>query len=261
MTAQAVDEKEAMAGAYTQLGHFQRVQGRPAEARPLYAAGLAIRRDAAARGSDRFPAGLAISLMSLGDVAWALGEVDVARTRFLEALAIEREIGYLLGVIRSLCRLGKIACDLGEFAEARRRFVEALAIARQLRDPMNTATAFEAVASLAAAERHDLTAMRLVGAADAIRTAVGSRLDPTAQHRLEQRLAPAGASARRAASGRGPCNGHRALVESGGTRSAGISHGLVPRSLIPGGALVARARSMEPRTIMPGHRPYAHNPS
>jgi hypothetical protein len=57
---------------------------------------------------------------------------------------------------------------------------------------------------LAAAERHDLTAMRLVGAADAIRTAVGSRLDPAAQNRLDQRLAPAGArlGERRAAEAR-----------------------------------------------------------
>ena len=128
----------------------------------------------------------------------AYEEYDVAIPPLLlpergSVLAIEREIGYLLGVIRSLHRLGEVACDLGEFAEARRRFVEALSITRQLRDPMNTAAAFEAVASLAAAERHDLTAMRLVGAADAIRTAVGSRLDPAAQNRLEQRLAPAGA--------------------------------------------------------------------
>ena len=70
-------------------------------------------------------------------------------------------------------------------------YSESMGINRELDDRQALAYLFEALGCLAAAEADPERAMRLVGAASALRQAIGAPLPPTEASRLHDRLAPA----------------------------------------------------------------------
>ncbi len=191
--AREVGDRECVAFALTQVGHVLRIRGDPEAAGPLYEESLAIRRELVARGAATFRPGVAISLKCLGGVALARGDLAGAHDLYTESLAIERELGHRWEIALSLHRLGEIAIDLGRLTEVRGHFGAALAVARELGDRQNIALVLGGVAGLAAAQGEPERAMRLVGAADALRETIKCVLDPADRARVEGRLAGAAA--------------------------------------------------------------------
>jgi len=137
------------------------------------------------------PLGLQFSLHNLGQVAQAEGDLAAARARFAEGLEVNRRAGQADGLGMSLFYLGDLALDQGDLAAARARFAESLDVYRRTGSRMRLAIVLEGVAGLAAAQGQPARALRLAGAADALREAAGTRYLPPPRARLERRLAPA----------------------------------------------------------------------
>jgi non-specific serine/threonine protein kinase len=81
--------------------------------------------------------------------------------------------------------------DQADYARARGYLEESLALARELSDRHGLANVLEGFAALAAARKSPRRALRLLGAAQAVREAIGGPLPPDWQADLERRLSPA----------------------------------------------------------------------
>ena len=92
-------------------------------------------------------------LNSLGDVARLEGEYAAAAQRYEESLALFREQGAQADIPASLHNLGHVALARGEYARARRLFVESLALHRSLGNKAGMAESLAGVAGVLAQAR------------------------------------------------------------------------------------------------------------
>lgn len=99
---------------------------------------------AAARGAAR-----CVGLSVAGQIGAFMGRYAEARPLLEESLAIARELGDAVHVVRVLQPLGLALLGLGDTAAARARLVEALALARQHGNPRAIAAAQNALAQTA----------------------------------------------------------------------------------------------------------------
>ncbi|MGQ0569585.1 MAG: ATP-binding protein [Armatimonadota bacterium] len=180
-----VDDKRGSAFALNMLGILASDQGDYVAARTRYEESLAIRRE---MGDKR---GIAGSLSNLGLVAREQGDVAAARARYEESLAIRRELGDKHGIAASLRSLGLAAWRQGDDTRATELLQESLVIRRTLGTRVGTAESLEALARIA---RDPERAARLVGAAAALREAVGARLPPSDRSDYNRQLEVARAS-------------------------------------------------------------------
>jgi tetratricopeptide (TPR) repeat protein len=87
--------------------------------------------------------------------------------------------------------LGNVARDQGDYASARVLYAESLAINRELGDAWQLAYLVEDIGVLAALDAMFLRALRLLGAADALREAISAPRSPNEQAALDRYLTPA----------------------------------------------------------------------
>jgi predicted ATPase/DNA-binding SARP family transcriptional activator len=174
--------RDGVAWALEGLGRVALYAGDTAEARARYEAALALRRE------EGRSAGFAWALLQLGEVAMAAGDIPGARVRIEEALAVYRELGHRRLVPWALLQLCQADWVTGEFAGARARLREALAAYRELDNRSGLATALEHGAGLAAAEGDAARALRLAGAAAALRETIKVPRSAPRLQELERRL-------------------------------------------------------------------------
>ncbi len=105
-----------------------------------------------------------------------------------EALALQREAGDIQSVAIYLSNLGEVARDLGEHAAAVAYYREGLGLWADLKDRWNTAATLDGLAGLAAELRRPDAAVRLFGAAAAMRDAAGVPLPPNERAEHERYL-------------------------------------------------------------------------
>ncbi|HXA60895.1 MAG TPA: LuxR C-terminal-related transcriptional regulator [Streptosporangiaceae bacterium] len=163
-------------------GSLHARQGRLREAQQHYEAGLAV------LAGIRQLWGVARALIGLGQVAAGRGDPGAARSRFAEALTILREVGALPEISRCLAGIGRVALDQGDLEAARASFTESLSLSQSIGMRLGVARGLEAFAALTALEGDAVRAVRLAGAAAALRDAAGQR--PTTGARLERTLEP-----------------------------------------------------------------------
>jgi non-specific serine/threonine protein kinase len=123
-----------------------------------------------------FSAGLTLSY--LGALAYAQGALPLATARFEAALLEQRAIDDRWGMGLSLVRLGYAARDRGDDARAATLFAEGLALVTELGDRRIIALTLDGMAGLALAWGQPERAVRLFGAAAALREASGLPVDP-----------------------------------------------------------------------------------
>jgi len=153
-------------------------------ARPLFEESLAIFQELGARVPI-------IDLRNLlGDVAREQGDYAAARAFCKEALSISREMGHKPGIVQSLSTLGDVVVQQGDYVAARSLYEESLAILRESDDRRGIAWLLEGFAGLAAAQSQPARALRLTGAAAALREAISTPLSPAEQARLDRWLEP-----------------------------------------------------------------------
>ena len=135
--------------------------------------------------------GMAWSLNHQGDVARAQGDILAARRVYEQGLAIFRELNDGPGVASSLLDLGRLASEEGAHVRAHSLFAESLRISRQLGRKWDVAGLLEELARSAARQARWERALRLAGAATALRERIGAPLAPTEKVKLDADLDPA----------------------------------------------------------------------
>jgi predicted ATPase len=136
-------------------------------------------------------AGVAHSQLLLARVAHHTGNSDEARHLASASLAIYRAANDRIAMIWALHSLVHYAIDQGDLRNARAALEEGMSMARESGYRWGTIALLEAAAALAAAEAQPLRALRLAGAAAALREPIGAPLPPDWKGDLERQLAPA----------------------------------------------------------------------
>lgn len=122
--------------------------------------------------------GVADSLWALALLARLKGENDIARSQAQESTRLHRELGDAVGLIDSLEVLGRAAFEMGDIETARSSYLETLDILA----PIGYRTALAIVLDNLAAHENGrgqpARALRLGGAAEALKEAAGGQVPP-----------------------------------------------------------------------------------
>jgi non-specific serine/threonine protein kinase len=180
-----VGDKPGISGCVHNLGVLSEDTGDYEAARALYEEGLAINREIGYRSRE------AASLNGLGGVAFYQGRLERSRECHEQALAIQRELGDSRGTAFSLRELGEVATALADASAAADFLGQSLEIYRTLGDRQGIATAIEGFAALAASRGQLERALRLAGAAAAVRESIQAPIAGPDLERLERYLEPA----------------------------------------------------------------------
>ena len=179
-------DQENAAHALNNMGIMLTNQGEHTRAQALQEEALALRRAA----GDRWRIGA--SLINLGLVALNQNDLVTARAHFEEALGLLRQVGDPQLLANCLGNLAYTLGELGERAQARTLYRECLRLHRSLSDRWMLAYLFEDFAALEGADGEMVRALRLVGAAAALREAIGAPRNPAEAARIDSLLAAAG---------------------------------------------------------------------
>ncbi len=128
--------------------------------------------------------GVAGALQTLGHVALCQGDLDEAHAHYEEALAVLASTGDDRKIAFALSEFARVATRRGEWEAGRLRFATALQLVRGLGARREAAYALEGVAELAAERGQPAVSTRILGAAQALREAIGS--PPTAAESNDQ---------------------------------------------------------------------------
>jgi predicted ATPase/DNA-binding CsgD family transcriptional regulator len=153
----------ARAHALSAAGDLAYNQGDDVTADALQSESLSIWREL---GDRR---GVATSLDTLGALAFRRHEFGRATALLEESLLVKRERQDRWGIAATLHHLGEVALDEGHYSTARARYEDSLLEWLDLGDTWSVAMVFESFAALAQARGQSLRALRLVGAAGALR--------------------------------------------------------------------------------------------
>jgi predicted ATPase len=180
--ARTIDDRRAIGVALHNLAVIAEALQRPAEATALYEEALSLHRAVGNRAAE------ASGLNGMGVVARYQGDLARARASQEHALAIQRELRDMRGIAFSLRELGEIAARQREVATATRHLAECMQICQALGDRQGLAAAMEACAGVAAAAGQPERALRLAGAAAALREALHAPLSPSDEELLHASL-------------------------------------------------------------------------
>jgi non-specific serine/threonine protein kinase len=161
-----------VARSLNSLGLVARAIGDHARAVTLYQESLALWREL------RNNVGIAQSLCFLGWAMRGLGDGAQARVCLEESLALSRDAGYTRGTAWSLTYLGRVALDQDDPARAVPLYAESLELQRQLGNTRAIAANLEGLAGAAVAQARLPSAARMLGAAAALRDAIGASPQP-----------------------------------------------------------------------------------
>ena len=175
-------DRAAIARALSNLASVRKLRSEYPLARALYEESLITFREL----GDQI--GAAWSLNHQGDVARAQGDAAAAHSIYEESLSAFRDLGDQWGVASSLADLGNLACDQKDYAAAQSSYAESIRIFRELDHKRGIARLLECFAALAAARMKPERALRLAGAAAALRQTLGARLPPAEQAAIERNL-------------------------------------------------------------------------
>jgi predicted ATPase/DNA-binding SARP family transcriptional activator len=163
-------DRQGIGWALHHLGNVDGVLGDYAAARMLYEESLTVFHDL---GNKQ---GIGWTLHHLGNVVGAQGDYGTAAALQQESLAIQRELDNKLGIGWSLNSLGKLAYEQRDLGVALALFAESAGVQRDVRDRRGAAESLEGVAAVMATQAKVEKAVRLWGAAKALRDSIGSPL-------------------------------------------------------------------------------------
>ena len=155
------------------------------EAHKLYREALALHRSLGNQAME------AHTRNGLGVLAVAQGDLGTARTHHEQALAIQRDLGDKNGIAFSLRELGAIVAEQGDISTACGHLAECMEILRELGDRQELAPAIEACAGVAGKAGEGERALRLAGAAAALREEMACPISKSDDEVLQGRLAGA----------------------------------------------------------------------
>ncbi len=178
-------DRMAVARSLVNLASVAKVQGDYEFARSLYEEAISIFRE------RNDPTAVARVLNHQGDLAREQGDFEAAGSLYERSLVTFREFGDRWGVAGCLADMGSLALERGEFSAADSLYRESLEIFHGLEHKRGIARVLEHLACSAAARGRSQRALKLAGAAAALRQALGTPLPPAEQAGLEKGLEPA----------------------------------------------------------------------
>jgi non-specific serine/threonine protein kinase len=138
--------------------------------------------------------GIAASLANLGTVAMEQGDYGRAAPLLEESAALLREQGDIGGVALVLHNLGYLEREQGHHGRAATWYAESLGLFHELEDSYGIASCLGGLAGVACAQNELQRAVRLGGAAAALREALGTPLPPVDRAIAERDMATARAT-------------------------------------------------------------------
>jgi predicted ATPase/DNA-binding CsgD family transcriptional regulator len=131
--------------------------------------------------------GVALGLTGLGNAAASSGDHATAHRLLAQGLALQREVGrrYLSDTLNAL---GRAAWALGRTGEAEEHFRESLTLARVQGARWEAAISLEGLAAIDLAAGRAHRATRLLAAAAALRSELGTALSPAEQAAFESKV-------------------------------------------------------------------------
>ncbi len=184
----ALGDRHGISLALSSLGVMAMDRSQYDLARELLEESLAISRDL---GDDRAIGG---TLHNLGEVAALTGDLKRATELLEESIVLADRFGSKYLRAYSLQVLGNVATDQGNPALALDRFTSAIQLDRDIGDQQGIASVLEGLVVTAWALGDAETALRLAGAARALRGRIGFPVTPAARERVEHATAQAAAS-------------------------------------------------------------------
>jgi tetratricopeptide (TPR) repeat protein len=175
-------DQKAAARSLSNLANVVKLQGDYARARSLYAECLLIFHEL----GDW--TGVAWSTNYQGDVARDQGDLAAARTLYERGLAIFRELGDRWGIAGTLADLGNLARETGNYSATTSLYRESIKTFQELDHNRGIARLLECFACAAAVQCERERALRLAGAAAALRQNIGAPLTSAEQAKLEASL-------------------------------------------------------------------------
>jgi len=127
----------------------------------------------------------------LGELARIQGDDQQALAFYSESLKYCRLSGDIRIIAFQLHNIGQIMQSLGDHAKAKSLHMEALEIHRKLESPRAVALSLERLAGVAGAQGQPARAAKLLGAAEALRTWLGTPVEATERSVYEQVVAAA----------------------------------------------------------------------
>jgi predicted ATPase/transcriptional regulator with XRE-family HTH domain len=181
-----VGDKQRMVNSLYWLAAMFLNQGETTTAAALLEEGLKLAREVG------YKVGQADCLRGLCQVALSQGDPAAARRRAEESLGLLGEIGGRDDQIASsLIWLGRVETRRGNYAAARACYEESLALARKGDFKEEMASGLEGLVGVVAAQGATAWAVRLWGAADALREAMGTPIPPVYRADYERSVAAA----------------------------------------------------------------------
>lgn len=181
-------DRQSVAATLNNLALLLGELGEYEEAVHLHEESLAIKR---AFGDRR---GIAASLNNLGMLTRARGDLARAVALYTDSLALFRELGDIWGVAVLLNNLGNAMRDRGDIRRAAALYTESLELRRNLGDKPGIAWCLEGLAAVALAEVRAERGAMLLGAAEALREAIGATVPLAERTDRERTLATARAA-------------------------------------------------------------------
>ena len=170
------------ANALSAAGNLAYNQGDDAAAEAFQNESLSIRRELGDRD------GVGISLDTLGALAFRRGDPERANTLLEESLLVKREREDRWGIAAVLHHLGDVALEQGHFSSARARYEDSLVQWADLGDIWSLALVLESLAALAHTRSNPQRALKLIGAASALRERLRGAPMPPVQRAQQQKL-------------------------------------------------------------------------
>jgi len=177
-----LQDQPAIARALSNLAGVVKLQEDFSLARGLYEECRCLFHDL----GDR--TGVAWALNHEGDVVREQGDIAAARSLYERSLATFHELNDRWGIAGSLADLGNLAREHRDFGTAHSLYRESLGVFQELDHRRGIARILEAFACSAASQAQPERALRLAGAAAALRQTIGAPLTPAEQHKLERFL-------------------------------------------------------------------------
>ncbi len=177
-----VEDGAAIARALSNLANAVKLQGDLERARSLYQECLAIFE----KSGDVL--GVAWSLNHQGDVVRDQGKTTEAAALYEKALDHFVRLGDRWGIAATLADLGTLARDRRDQESAHRFYCESIRTFQELGHKRGIARVLESIASAAAMQGRPERALRLAGAAAALRQTMGVSIAESEKYRLEQVL-------------------------------------------------------------------------
>src|SRR5207237_737647 len=171
-----------VARSLSNLANVVKLQGDYELARSLYEECLSTFREL----GDR--TGIAWSLNYEGDVAHEQGDNAGARALYEQSLTVFKELGDKWGIAGCLIDLGNLARDNRDYQTSRSQYRESMKLFQELGQKRGMARLLDCLACSAALQSQPEHALRLAGAAAAMRQVLGAPLPLADQARLEKTL-------------------------------------------------------------------------